>query len=183
MSSIEKLFLAVLYGLYLYDCVFWIAPGQQSYTRVSASEWKQWQREPLSFTLLGRLPVLSSPFLINPGFVRVTAAATARSLRMLAKRLNALYALLTLCRLQAFLLLVYTPVLLVLHRLASLWPWLLGSLMLSHVSLCYFAIRALRSAKPDAWLTPAASLLFNPLGATRAFDLIAQAYFDQQALN
>jgi len=169
--------------MYLYDCVYWLAPGEQAFTRTSGNGWKTWQRGPMSFTLLGHTPVLAAPLLLHPGFIRLRGTSTkdpARILLKVSRRLNALELLLVLCRTQAILLLVYLPALLLLHRLDALWPYLLGIVLAVHVLLCVFAIGALRRLKSSAWRTAAMSIAFNPLGATRAFDAISQALFDHQ---
>ena len=169
--------------MYLYDCVYWLAPDEQAFTRTSRDGWKTWQREAMSFTLLGRIPVLAAPLLIHPGFIRLRGASTKgpdRILRKVGRRLQALDLLLVLCRTQAILLLVYLPALLLLHRLDALWPYFLAIVLVIHLLLCLLAIGVLRRLKVTSWRTAATSIVLNPLGATRAFDAISQALFDHQ---
>jgi hypothetical protein len=167
--------------MYLYDCVYWLAPDEQAFTRTPGDGWKTWQRGPMSFTLLGRTPVLAAPLLVRPGFIRVRCAKDSeRVLRKVGRRLNALELLLVLCRTQTILLLVYLPALILLHRLDALWPYFLGIVLFVHILLCILAIRPLRRSKSNSWRTAATSIALNPLGATRAFDAISQALFDHE---
>ncbi len=183
MTSIEIAFLCAIFVLYLSYCIHWVGHNEQAFTRVSATEWKAWKIEPLSFTLAGKMPVIAAPFLIRPGFIRLPqteALPDERALHKIAKRLDRMYFLLTLCRAQAFLLLVYLPLLIVLHRLSELWPIFVAILFIVHASLSFLAVSALRRSKAVSWLTAATSIVLNPLGATIALDAISQAFFHQE---
>jgi hypothetical protein len=179
----ETAFLCAIYALYASDCIYWLRPGEQGLTRASADGWNSHTIDSLSFTLAARRPLIVAPFLIRPAFVRTTLTTgepSPRTLRKVARRLDRLHLLLTLCRCQAFLLLVYLPLLLVLHRLVAVWPLLLALLLVTHIALSAVAIRALRSANAVSWFTAASSIALNPLGATRALDILSQAFFDQE---
>jgi hypothetical protein len=182
LTTIDIAFLCAIFALYLSDCIYWVEPGEQAFTRLPAQQWKAWRIEPLSFTLANRTPIVAAPFLLRPGFIRtpLTDAVNERTLRKVARRLDRMILLLTLCRAQAFLLLIYLPLLIVLHRLTAIWPLFLGVLMAVHIPLSIIAIQALRASKAISWLTAASSIALNPLGATRAFDAISQAFFDQE---
>lgn|GEM_PF-2619357 len=184
MTVTETAFLCAIYALYASDCIYWLRPGEQCLTRAPGDGWTPHTISPLSFTLAGRRPLIAAPFLIRPAFIRTTLAAgdpSPRTLRKIARRLDRLYLLLTLCRCQAFLLLIYLPLLLVLHRLVAVWPLMLSFLLVTHIALSAIAIRALRSANAASLLTSATSIALNPLGATRALDILSQAFFDQEA--
>jgi hypothetical protein len=183
VTHIETAFLCALFVMYLYDCVYWLAPDDQAVTRTSSDGWKTWQRGPMSFTLLGRIHVVAAPLLVYPGFIRLrgsNAKDSERILRKVSRRLNALELLLVLCRTQAILLLVYLPALILLHRLDALWPYFLGVVLLLHTLLCFSAVRVLRRSKSSSWRTMVYSIALNPLGATRVFDAISQALFDHE---
>jgi hypothetical protein len=182
LTNTETAFLCAIYGLYLSDCIHWLGRGDIAFTRLPGRHWKVSTVEPLSFTLAGRRPLVVAPLLGRPGFIRCPAAVkpSPRDLRLVSRRLDRLDLLLTLCRLQAFLLLVNLPMLLFLHRLVAVWPMFLGLLLLLHIALCSLAICALRSANAQTWRTTAVSIALNPLGATRVFDALSQAFFDQQ---
>jgi hypothetical protein len=185
VTHIETIFLCALFVMYLYDCVYWLAPDEQAFTRTAGDGWKTWQRQPMSFTLLGRTPVVAAPLLVRPGFIRARGASTKdseRILRKVSRRLYALELLLVLCRTQAVLLLLYLPALILLHRLEALWPYFLGVVLFIHILLCFFAIRALRHSQSNTWRTAATSIALNPLGATRVFDTISQALFDRETM-
>lgn len=184
MTSIEVAFLCAIFALYLSECLHWVGSSEQAFTRLSARQWKTWRIDPLSFTLAGRKPVLAAPFLLRPGFIRtlLTDADADRTLRKVGRRLDRMVLLLTLCRAQAVLLLVYLPLLIVLHRLAAGWPIFLSVLLAVHVALSVIAIRTLRHSKAISWLTAAGSIALNPVGATRALDLLAQHLFDAERL-
>ena len=182
MTSIETAFLCAIFALYLSECLYWVGRSEQAFTRLAAQQWKVWRIAPLSFTLAGRTPVLADPLLLRPGFIRTPLTEgdpDERTLRKVARRLDRMVLLLTLCRAQALLLLVYLPLLVVFHRLTAVWPIFLSVLLAVHVSLSTIAIQALRRSKAITWLTAAGSIALNPLGATRALDLLSQHFFDE----
>lgn len=172
--------LAAVYGVYLLDCLVWLKPGDTAITR-DAKGWRTHTVAPLSFTLAGHQPLFADPFLIRPGIIRPSAAATPRVLQRVAHRLDRQWILLFLCRAQAVVLLVYLPLLLWMHRLIAAWPVYLGMLLLLHVLICIFAARALRTASAAKRGTTIASLAVNPVGATRIFTPLTQALYEQAA--
>lgn len=170
--------LAAVYAVYLLDCLVWLEPGKTGMTRTGQG-WREHTVARLSFTLAGRRPLLVDPFLLRPGFVRPDAPPTPRVLQRVSRRMEAQWLLLLLCRCQAVLLLVYLPLLLWLHRLIAVWPIYLAMLLLLHACICFFAARALRSAAAAHRGTTLASLVVNPVGATRILTVLSQALFEQ----
>jgi hypothetical protein len=181
MTNIERALVGTLFALYLYECVFWLSLNQKGFTRTAGADWREWQIGPQSFTLAGRTPVLVSPLLARPGFIRSAGAEpAARILRRVGKRLDALRLLSLLCRGQAFLMLVGVPVFIFLHLLAPFWPYLLALLLPIHLVLCISVIRVLRRNKTASLYSLVTSIVLNPLGATRALDIISQHFFEEE---
>jgi hypothetical protein len=182
LTVAERTLIACLIALYFTECVFWLRRDQQGFTRSSGSAWKKHVVTLMSFTLLHRRPVVVDPLLRRAGFVRTAPGGTIRDervLRRVGRRLDRLWFLLDLCRLQALTLLVYVPVVMLLHRLELLWRVVLGLVITIHVAITVLAIRELRRARKANVMTTALSLLCNPLGATRAMDVLSQALFEK----
>jgi hypothetical protein len=176
------MFMVCLFALYFLECLFWIRRDERAFTRSSDGLWKTCSVTPLSFTLLNRAPVLAAPLLLNPGFIRTSAAPQtdeARLLRRVARRLNKLWLLLALCRMQAFILLVYLPAVIFLHRLGFLWRLFVGLVIVFHLAIFVLAVHELCRVKKRGIYTTALSLACNPLGATRTLDVLSQAFFDR----
>lgn len=178
MTHAELTLLAAVYFVYLVDCLVWLKPGETAYTR-TASGWRAHTVERLSFTLAGRRPILADPLLLCPGFLRPSTTPSPRTLSRITHRLNTQWMLLLLCRAQAILLLLYLPLLLWMHRLVAAWPFYIGMLLLLHILICIMAARALRSASAANRGTIIASLVVNPVGATRIFTPLSQSLCDQ----
>jgi hypothetical protein len=177
--------LAVLYLLYAMECIKWLAPGEQVFTRKSANGWAEHRPDEMSYKLLGRMPLLVDPLLFRPGFLRVKgsvpqARLRERALRRTAHRLNNLWITDLLCRLQAMLLLLYVPAVVALHRLSAMWPLLLGAILTNHVLLMVAFYIALRRFGCSRMLAAIGPLLLNPLGATRAMEALSQVIFDRE---
>lgn len=180
MTFAEQTLTACLFALYLVECVFWLRPDQHGFTRGKRG-WQKHSVTALSFTLLNRYPVVADPLLLRGGFVRTVSAGTdeERMLRRVGRRLDRLWLLLDLCRLQAVTLLIYLPAIMFLHHLSFLWHLVLALVITIHVAICTLAIAELRQLKKPHMTTTALSLLCNPLGATRAMDVVGQALFDR----
>jgi hypothetical protein len=182
LTFAEKTLTICLIALYFMECVFWLRPDQHGFVRTSRRTWKRHAVTPTSFTLLNRLPVVVDPFLLRAGFVRTVSAGTLseeRILRRIGYRLDRLWLLLDLCRLQTFTLLVYLPTVMLLHRLELLWRVVLGLIIVTHVAIAVLAICEIHRARKMNVVTTALSLLCNPLGATRAMDVVSQALFEK----
>ena len=169
-------------AFYLMECVFWLREDQRGFTRSSKRAWRKNSVTPLSFTLLGRRPLVVDPLFLRPGFVRTGASVGKdedRALRRVAHRLDRLWFLLDLCRLQALTLLVYLPAIMFLHRLELLWRFELGLVGATHAAISALAICELRRVKKRGMMTAAVSLICNPLGTTRAMEILSQALFER----
>jgi hypothetical protein len=185
MASIESEVLAALVLLYGFDCLHWLRADEEAFTR-SSTGWIRHCTTPQSFTLLRRKPLLADPLLIRPGFVRkkleITAPANtiALALQRVSVRMNAIWWIEMQSRLQAIILLLYTPAVLLTHRLSQLWPVLLTALLASHVLLMVSFFVMLRRYKRTSIFTTVAPMLLNPLGATRIMETISQVLFDRE---
>ena len=186
MTGPELELLAALYLLYFYECLYWVRPDEQALTRISGEDGGAWRVHPLtrqSFTMLGRRAVLVDPLLLQPGFIRteVTPGVDAEGVAMLrrvAADITDFSLLATQCRIQAALLLVVLPILLVTHHLTPRWPEYAGVLLFSHALLCRFLWRALGVLPLGIRGKVFGPALLNPLGATRVLDPLAQALYE-----
>ena len=206
MTRTETELIATLYLLYASECIVWLVPGERGFTRDSRRAWKEAEATPQSFTLRGRTPMRSSPLLWRPGFLRLAQddqddpergialndahdsalnsashsalhRALHRALYRTARRLDGMFLLNAICRLQLFVLLVYVPVVVALHQLTRLWPVLGGLILLDHVvilALLTFQLRRYARGRLVATLAP---LMINPVGAIRALDILTPLVF------
>ena len=182
MTVAEQTLTACLFVLYFMECTFWLRRDQHGFIRISKRGWKKHTVTPMSFTLLNRKPIVVDPLLFRAGFVRTSAAGTTgeeRAFRRVGRRLDRLWLLMDLCRLQAFTLLVYLPTVMLLHRLELLWRVVLGLIIAIHIAVCVLGIRELHRLRKVHLATTALSLLCNPVGATRAMDVVSQALFER----
>ena len=182
MTRIETELLAALFLIYAYDCVHWIGPEDRAFTRSSTRDWKSHQRGPLSFTLLGKTPLLVDPLLLFPGYIRIKSSSPApdRALRKVSKQLNRLWITEMQCRIQAMLLLLFLPWIIWTHRLLYFWQELSAILLCSHLLLMlsfFLALRRNSIARPMSFAAP---MLLNPLGATRLLEVLSQGIFDKE---
>ena len=170
-----------LYGMYVLECLHWLAPGEHAYTR-SRSGWNAHEVTPRTFTLQGRAPVWADPLLLHPGFIRTDAPPNARDprqLRLVTRTLDRPWLLLSLCRTQAFVLLIYVPIIIVRHLLSALWPVVLALVLGLHLLSLTFAVVELRRTRTSTLFSQPLQLALNPLGCVRIFDILAQLRFSQ----
>lgn len=173
--------LAALFALYLYQCVYWIGPGELAFTRIRG-DWTLHRITPSSFTLVRHLPILSDPLLLRPGFLRAAAVnlnpqLTDHALRRIALGLDKLWFARQQCRVQALLLLVVLPWLTWKHLLSWLYPEFCFVLLLSHSLILLTLTNELPRTRRVRWFSIAAPLLVNPFRATRLIDVIADLRF------
>ena len=184
MTRIEVELLGALFLIYAYECVHWIGPEAEAFTRASATEWKRHQRGPLSFTLLNKTPLLVDPLLLLPGYIQRQAQPSLsipeRALQRVAKRLNALWLLEMQCRIQAMLLLLFLPWVIWSQRLTTVWPSLAAALLISHLLMMVSFLFALRRYPWARRLSIAAPFFLNPLGATRLLEVVSQVSFEEE---
>jgi hypothetical protein len=177
MTRLHTALLIALFAVYLYECLYWIGPDELAFTRIRC-DWKLHRRT----RLLRIVPVLSSPFLLRPGFLRAAAAnlnpqLTDHALRRVAAALDKLWFARLQCRVQALLLLVLLPWLTWKHLLSWLYPEFCFLLLVSHSLILLTLTHELPRTRRVRWFSVAAPLLVNPLGATRLLDVIAGLRF------
>jgi hypothetical protein len=183
MTQTETSLIAVIYLIYLHDCVYWLSPDEVAMTRSSSTSWRPNAATALSFTLLGKRPLLVDPFLIRPGFVRLKLLSlpvpnrTNKALRALATRLDRWWILELQCQVQAMLLLFFLPAVIWTHRLAYGWKFFMLALLISHFLLCLSLWLAMRRCAVSKPFSLAAPFVLNPLGATRIIDALSQSLF------
>lgn len=167
--------------MYAMECLHWLAPGEHACTR-SGSGWQAHEVTPRTFTLLGRAPVWADPLLLHPGFIRTNLPPDARDprqLRRVTRTLDRPWLLLSVCRMQAFVLLIYVPTIILLHRLSALWPVVLTIVLSLHLLSLTLAVVELRRTRTSSLFSHSLQLALNPLGCVRIFDTLAQLRFLQ----
>lgn len=186
MDRTELELLAALYILYFSECAHWVDASEVALTRAYGTDWKEWRVSAQSFTLLGRVLVTPSVFLIRPGLIRRARALHENigqeALRRISEALDELYFLRLQCQFQALLLLVVLPIILYLRLLSPMWPYFTGVLLVSHFLLIVSFLRVLRKRNLPAPYRITGPAIVNPLGATRALDHIAQLIFENQTM-
>jgi hypothetical protein len=177
--SAEKELLAVLYALYLWDCIHWLAPGHVAFVRAG----KRWQRrEPTthSFTLLNRMPILRNPASMRPGLIVCgetgVSTETPRRIRASIRLLDRQLLLLSLfATMSATYLLILLPAVILLGRFIVVWKPLAVIVLLLHISVVvefYRTTGVWRATSPRAFWEAFAASALNPLSALRAPDQI-----------
>jgi hypothetical protein len=177
--STEKELLALLYALYLWDCIHWLNPGQVAFVRAG----KRWQRrEPTahSFTLLNRLPILRNPASMRPGLIvcgeTTSAGPTPRRIRATIRLLDKQLLMLSLlATMSASYLLLILPAVILAGRFVVIWKPLAIMIVLLHLAVVvefYRTARAWRTESPRSFWEHFAASALNPLSALRAPDQI-----------
>lgn len=184
MNTAEIELLVALFAIYAYECIYWINTNEEAYTRSDRSAWKKHRPSSLSFTLLGRMPILVNPLLLRSGFLkrRDGNLPSEEELAKLSIYLDKFIFVDQVCRLQLFLLLVFIPWMTWNHKLESLWPYVTVTLLASHTCLISSLIFMLRNKPFRSVFSLVAPLLFNPLGATRALDVLSEFHFETEDL-
>jgi hypothetical protein len=186
MLAIEREFVAVIYALYGFDCLHWLKPGQTAYTRRLNNEWKKWANEDGAFTLLGRMPVVTNPFELRPGWIvldaeRPSAAVSAKSTsKFLQDAMPHWQILAALCAMGAMNLLVLLPAIVVLGLLERGWVVPCVNMLVIHFGIVYEVYRQggkWRSADSGGFWREYIALLLNPIAALRSGDLLCRSLF------
>ncbi len=182
----EQELLAVLYALYLWDCMHWLSPGQVAFVR-SGKQWVRKQANAQSFTLLNRMPIARNPASMSPGLIICSSSATDKPsprrinaiLRLLDKRLLLLSLFATM---SATYLLLLVPAVILLGRFVAVWKPMAIMVLLLHVALVvefYRAAKRWRIEAPKSFWEAFAASALNPLAALRAPDQIMIWSFSQ----
>lgn len=186
MFSSERALIAAVYTIYLFECLHWIRPEEIAATRKLLGGWHHWEVSDLSFTLLGRLPVLTNPLEFRAGFVRVIKRPDLTNVgRNLSDLwLNNLFSfgqLLPLyCAAGGLLFLVMLPAVVELGWLSMSWKPLLATVASFHTLIMIEFIRkgsSWRAEEPGLFWNSFASLCLNPLAALRAGDVLSENIF------
>ncbi len=181
MTRFDIALLAVLFLLYGYQCLYWISPGEEGYSRLRHG-WKPHVPAQSFFSIGGHLLVISDPFMLRPGFLRIRPSTmspelNAYALRRVAASIRKLWFARQLCRVQALLLLVVLPYF-ILHNLFSWIGWIFCIVLLFSHSLILLALsQELPRTRRVSWFSVAAPLLFNPFRAIRLIDTVADLRF------
>jgi hypothetical protein len=183
MTRTETELLSTLLVIYLHDCVYWLGPNDEAFTRSSSANWNTHISGAHSFTLLHKKPILVDPFLLLPGFIRVKTAnaihPTDRILRKVSKRLNRLWLIEAQSRVQALLILIFFPWIVWTGRLAMLWQNFLIALLINHAAFLISLSFVLRRNRLPGSANILLQVAANPLGAVRVLEVLSQRLFDQ----
>jgi len=177
--STEKELLALLYALYLWDCIHWLTPGQVAFIR-AGKRWQRREHTAHSFTLLNRLPILRNPASMRPGLIICNETADASptprriraTIRLLDKQLMMLSLLATM---SASYLLLILPAVILAGRFVVIWKPLAIMILLLHLAVVvefYRIARVWRTQSPRTFWESFAASALNPLSALRAPDHI-----------
>jgi hypothetical protein len=186
MLAIEHEFVGTIYALYFLECLHWLKPGEIAFTGRSNREWKPWQNHPGSFTLLGRMPVLRSPFDLRPGWIvfnqtkpQCDSPSKEQLDAFIRAQLPSRY-LTVLAVLEAFNLLVLLPAILSLGLFPSRWLPFTVIVLVIHIAIAcetYIQAKPWRMALPKEFWREYLAILLNPLAAVRCGDLLSRYLF------
>ena len=181
MTHLQIALLAALFALYGYQCLYWISPGEEGYTRLPHG-WKPHVPAQSIFSVRGHLIVIADPLLLRPGFLRIIPASlspelNAYALRRVAASIKKLWFARQLCRVQALLLLVVLPYFII-HDLFTWIGWIFCIVLLfSHCLILLALSQEMPRTRRISWFSVAAPLLFNPFRAIRLIDTVADLRF------
>ena len=175
----EHYLLALLYALYLWDCIHWLSPGKVAFVR-AGTRWVRKQPTAQSFTLLNRMPILRNPASVGPGLILCSDTATdspsprrvRATLRLLDKQLLWLSLFATM---SATYLLLLLPAVILLGRFVAVWKPMGMMVLLLHIAVViafYRSARNWRATAPKSFWEAFAASALNPLSALRAADQI-----------
>jgi len=160
-------------------------PGAIALTATAASGWKKTEITELTYTLLGRAPVLRNPFLFTPGLIiaattsgkHLSAVELATQVKAIRKQTRLLLFASTV---SAIMFLVVLPAIVKLGLISFYWKPLLIALALAH----FFAMGSFFYSTPEwrkqdsaSYRPTIFSLALNPLAALRSADLYSKWRF------
>lgn len=180
MMSIDSELVALIYGLYLWECIYWLKDDQTAYVKNGAT-WTRKRSSQLSFTLLGRMPVFRNPFSIWPGIVisaNVAASETSPSNARSIKRAIRLF------RTQSFELCIYSalsgcfllfllPAFIMMNMIVAHWKTLVAILLILHLAVLsefYRTCAEWRSQARKSFVEAFIAISLSPLTAVRCSD-------------
>jgi hypothetical protein len=189
MINTEREILLVLYVLYLWDCIHWLSIEQVAFVRLS-KRWVRKQINPLSFTLLGRMPVLRNPIFTSPGLIISNELHECLDVPLDSKRLRKrilmvrreLFPLSVCAGISATYLLLILPTLLLIGLFAALWKILALTFLLLHLLVIaefYIAAREWREKAPKSFAEILIAICLNPLTAIRSADTLMNWEFSK----
>jgi hypothetical protein len=189
MTSSERNFLVVLYALYIWECIYWLLPGEVSFTR-SHKHWVMRKVTSLSFTLLGRAPLFRNPASFRAGLIVCKPKSRDATnlpperrlqaqLRWVERRSKFLHLSSTI---SGFYLLVLLPAIVASGFFLPFWKLLAALLMILHgfVIADFFAATHLwRSTDRNSYFQTLVAISLNPLAAIRSADLLSKWAFER----
>ncbi len=184
MISPDGELVCVVYALYLFDCIHWIRIGEVAATRGFWTGWKFWKMDDLSFTLLGRMPVLVNPIDFRPGFVRLGSALAQDCETFVnmsdqdSDHIRGFSHSLTLCcGCGGVLFLVALPLIVQSGWLSFLWKPLLLMIGIMHTAIVAEFVRnssEWRIIEPRTFWRTLVAVSLNPISALRAGDVLSE---------
>ena len=189
MTGSEKNFLVVLYGLYIWECIYWLLPGEVSFTR-NHKQWVMRGVTNLSFTLLGRMPQFRNPISFRAGLIVCKSNSNEGEARPVDRRLRAQLRwieyksrfLRLSSSISGFYLLVLLPSIVISGFSVRLWKLLAAVLITLHgfVIVDFFAATYLwRITDRTSYLQTLVAISLNPLAAIRSPDLLSKWTFER----
>ena len=173
-TSPETLLVGALWGTYLLACIHWVAPGQVAMVRASPGVWEPRTIQPASYTLLGRMPVLSNPLRTRANvvlFEQAKLVSIPHHVWLEAEQKTE--ELSFVCSLQAVFLLVVVPWITLKGLLEFLWGPLLILLVGLHLAvLAEFWTATFNGQKRSGYPAALTAIAINPVGACRAAEVV-----------
>lgn len=177
MLAVDKEICALLYAIYLSDCIHWLRRGEAVVTRGARGALKLTVNTGVGYLLLGRQPVLANPLDLRPGL-----AVAERSDGLLEgaeahvkENWNEYASLVALGYFLFFTLLIFLPTLLLLHILDATWRIVVLMLVFLWASVAiefHLSARKLQATRNANYNKEFISVLLNPLLAIRAASLL-----------
>ena len=193
MLATERELIALVYALYGIDCTHWLKQGEVAFTRRLSGGWKRSEWNENSFSLLGRMPVISNPLDLRPGLIisenktRPISKDINNSLQTFQRKFLPRQDLFTALSITAALnLLVFVPALLVLGVFESFWIIPCSVMLVMHLSLItqfYSKSKLWRASCSSKFWQEFIALTLNPVAALRCGDVLSRRLFDVEGGN
>jgi len=188
MLSIEREFITLIYAIYAIDCIHWLKPGEEAFTRRILGGWHRQENKDGSFTLLGHMPVVRNPLDLRPGWIVCSDRGTKGcGLRagaahlFLERSLPERHFMTAFSALSALNLLVSLPATLALGLIASRWKFLSILILVTHATLCfelYSQAKRWRQMDRQGFWRNFGAIVLNPISAIRSNDVLCNSLFE-----
>ena len=181
--------IALVFGFYLFECVYFLKPSDVAYTGVLGKHPRKWEFRPSGYTLLGRHLCVVNPLRIDAGVAvfhgvdwianpTYSKAGLRAAVRLMQPSLRWLR---VLCSTLGFVLFVLLPVVVCRQLLPRLWAPLLAEVLLLHLATCLLFAMELRRWQTDraSRVSRTLAICLNPVAAIRCIDVLSRVLFEE----